>query len=866
MRNVSSEFKNTMEERNDFYYEAEITFSNGEVVTVSKEDLILSGNSVIESSDANSFPLGFAIGKRINLGIKNYDERFSEYDFYNAIIYLRLKFDLSETTEIVNLGKYTIREPEVYGNVITITATDDMYKADTDYTGNVFPITVKDALINCCDSCGLTLLDANFKNNDFVIQNKPSEITNRQFIGMCAMLAGGNALIDEYGRLKIVTYDLSAFERNGNYSGGIFDNYSDNEANIDGGGFFEWASGDAIEGGTFNYEEITQDYDGGSLLTGYYASGDRLNGGIFSPWEINPVYSGGTFSEQNNFHVFYKAKNFTIATDDVIVTGVKVIVDNKEYLFGSDGYVLEIQNQLITGSEEEAIERIGNCIVGLQFRPFTIDHVCYPLAEFGDLCYLIDNKNRVYQSVITDIDFAFRGYTVIKCVADSPLRNSSKYYSNAETKAVVSSRNEAKKEVTQYDKAVQMMTTIIASSMGMFTTYERTENGGFIAYQHNKPKLSESNIIWKQTENGFVVSNDYGETWNAGIDADGNAVVNVLSAIGINFDWARGGTITLGGVLNGNGKLIILDASGTQVGYVDNTGVNFQKGTFSGTVSAARIEGSNISGGQIVSAKNNNVNGQKIVVENSTMSFYMPGYSWYLDKELYYAGSLYPSENNNNAWEDDSLLEEQLPVIKMDTEYGYELYVSDELIFSAVLDPQVKDTDRMQLIDTCFHDFVWFKDSIYVDVDLDVGGAKSRLVKDTAFGDILLYCQESATPYFTDIGTGIINDNGECTIAIDSVFLETINSNVEYSVFLQKEGPGDLWISEKEFMYFTVKGTPGIKFSWEIKAVQNGYEAYRLEDKTLKSNVSNNDASIELDKILNQEEITYADFEGFSDY
>ena len=67
-------------------------------------------------------------------------------------------------------------------------------------------------------------------------------------------------------------------------------------------------------------------------------------------------------------------------------------------------------------------------------------------------------------------------------------------------------------------------------------------------------------------------------------------------------------------------------------------------------------------------------------------------------------------------------------------------------------------------------------------------------------------------------------------------------------------------------MYFTVKGTPGIKFSWEIKAVQNGYEAYRLEDKTLKSNVSNNDASIELDKILNQEEITYADFEGFSDY
>ena len=854
MRNVSSEFKNTMEERNDFYYEAEITFSNGEVVTVSKEDLILSGNSVIESSDANSFPLGFAIGKRINLGIKNYDERFSEYDFYNAIIYLRLKFDLSETTEIVNLGKYTIREPEVYGNVITITATDDMYKADTDYTGNVFPITVKDALINCCDSCGLTLLDANFKNNDFVIQNKPSEITNRQFIGMCAMLAGGNALIDEYGRLKIVTYDLSAFERNGNYSGGIFDNYSDNEANIDSGGFFEWASGDAIEGGTFNYEEITQDYDGGSLLTGYYASGDRLNGGIFSPWEINPVYSGGTFSEQNNFHVFYKAKNLTIATDDVIVTGVKVIVDNKEYLFGSDGYVLEIQNQLITGSEEEAIERIGNCIVGLQFRPFTIDHVCYPLAEFGDLCYLIDNKNRVYQSVITDIDFAFRGYTVIKCVADSPLRNSSKYYSNAETKAVVSSRNEAKKEVTQYDKAVQMMTTIIASSLGMFTTYERTENGGFIAYQHNKPKLSESNIIWKQTENGFVVSNDYGETWNAGIDADGNAVVNVLSAIGINFDWARGGTLTLGGVLNGNGKLVILDDAGKQVGYIDNTGIDFQKGVISGV----EISGSSI----YTSSEEGQVN-----IENATLDFFDYG----ADEEFRHAGSIYPT--TDEIWvsypQDDGsvmMVDAVASGIQVDSNYWFNISLGGYDALTCMAGSYYAGQGVTSVtVDVLYATEVQTSGEIETEA-ISVSGTKSRVVKGTEFGDILMYCQESTTPYFTDIGTGIINNNGECLISIDSILAETINANVEYCVFLQKEGQGDLWVAEKDFAYFTVQGTPGLKFSWELKAVQNGYEDYRMEDKNFSINLLENNAFKELDLALKQEEITDADFTSFSDY
>ena len=54
----------------------------------------------------------------------------------------------------------------------------------------------------------------------------------------------------------------------------------------------------------------------------------------------------------------------------------------------------------------------------------------------------------------------------------------------------------------------------------------------------------------------------------------------------ISFTYAKGGTLALGGVGNGNGKLIILDASGNQVGYIDNTGVNFEKGTFTGILSA----------------------------------------------------------------------------------------------------------------------------------------------------------------------------------------------------------------------------------------------------------------------------------------
>lgn len=65
-----------------------------------------------------------------------------------------------------------------------------------------------------------------------------------------------------------------------------------------------------------------------------------------------------------------------------------------------------------------------------------------------------------------------------------------------------------------------------------------------------------------------------------GIYQDGNQLY-------ISFTYAKGGALTLGGNGNGNGTLKILDASGAQVGYIDNTGVHFNQGEFSGTLKAA---------------------------------------------------------------------------------------------------------------------------------------------------------------------------------------------------------------------------------------------------------------------------------------
>ena len=55
----------------------------------------------------------------------------------------------------------------------------------------------------------------------------------------------------------------------------------------------------------------------------------------------------------------------------------------------------------------------------------------------------------------------------------------------------------------------------------------------------------------------------------------------------ISFSAALGGELTLGGEGNGNGKLVIRDSSGKQIGYIDNTGVHFNQGEFSGSLKAA---------------------------------------------------------------------------------------------------------------------------------------------------------------------------------------------------------------------------------------------------------------------------------------
>jgi hypothetical protein len=93
---------------------------------------------------------------------------------------------------------------------------------------------------------------------------------------------------------------------------------------------------------------------------------------------------------------------------------------------------------------------------------------------------------------------------------------------------------------------------------------------------------------------------------------------------------------------------------------------------------------------------------------------------------------------------------------------------------------------------------------------------------------------------FGDIGDGVIGKDGKVYIQLDPTFLETVTT-VQYQVFLQRYGEGDLYVKERHESYFIVNGTPGLAFGWEIKARQRDYENYRLENKKDEVNVASKD-------------------------
>lgn len=552
MLNVSAKWQRAVMLDNDINVNcfANIVTASGEKIPVSDSELWANGFEVNDSTSSNgTFTIGALIAGKLKIKLNNIYEDYDKYDFDKASVTAYVSKSFSDgTTEKLKIGEYRVSETSYDGSLITLTCLDNINNFNREYDSNLsYPTTAYEAVRDACIKCDVPFTMARFDNSDYVVNEIPSDnqkLTYGQVIAYILQLSGLWGKCGHDGELLIGWYDMSQFDSRG------------------------------YDGGTF------------STKTTPYSDGDTLNGGNFTDYSSGDTADGGTFTEARNYHNIYTQKDLNVATDDVVITGVKVTVTSKEdktkdvnALAGKEGYVVSISdNPFISADKAQTVANyIFKKIGGMRFRPLDATLLSNPLIESGDVALVTDRKQNTYGCFISNRTFTVGSGTKISCDAENASRNSADKFSN-ETKAIAQARKVAQAQLSVYDKQMQLLTQLMSQSLGLFKTEQVQEDGSIIYIMHNKADLNSSNIQWKMTANGMAVSSDYGKTWNAGIDKDGNAIFNIMSAIGINFDWAHGGTLTLGGENNTNGKQYVKDANGKILITLDNKGITLADG------------------------------------------------------------------------------------------------------------------------------------------------------------------------------------------------------------------------------------------------------------------------------------------------
>lgn len=553
MINVSDTFKQKLADGEPVWEVVDITFPDGRTKTVQNE-IMSSNNSFSDCAESSSFPIGCVVCKSMTLELDNTSDQWKNYNFYMAKVHAYLKMQTSvaslaatdklldenydpildqsggailatkaateDRVETIDKGIYTITTPEQYGEIISFTALDDMYKTNATYISHlVLPQSIETLVRDACETLGIPS-EVSMAHGNLIVSEIPENMTFRQLFGWAAMLETANARLDSRGYLRFIRWDFSNTQE-------------DYNAVVDADGNVTFKGGASIDSESFISPTGNWTIDSDGFLT--------------------LIESAADTSE--------KLKDFfespTVSSDDIVITGIKLKNKENEAMYGSAGYVLELENDLVNDVDLDTVAaQIGDSIIGAKFRNMSGELAYNPLIEFGDMAYTYDRKWNRYITPLTDVSCFVNGKTTVKTQADDPIRGMSKFQSES-TKAIVEARRLVKKEKTAREKAVKKLEETLKNSSGLYETSVAQEDGSTITYLHDKPTLAESKNVIKFTAEAIGVSNDGGKTYPYGFFLTGDLIAKILYAHGINADYID------------TGALIVRDSDGNIIFQVD---------------------------------------------------------------------------------------------------------------------------------------------------------------------------------------------------------------------------------------------------------------------------------------------------------
>lgn len=541
MINVSDTFKQKLQDGERVWQEVEITFPGGIVKTV-KDEIMGENCTFSDCAESSSFPIGCVVCKSMTLELDNTSDQWKNYNFYMAKVHAYLKMQTSvaslaatdklldenyepildqsggailatkaateDRVETIDKGIYTITTPEQYGEILSFTALDDMYKTNATYISHlVLPQSIETLVRDACETLGIPS-EVSMAHGNLIVSEIPENMTFRQLFGWAAMLETANARLDSRGYLRFIRWDFSNVQED---YGAIADADGNitfkGGANVDSDNFISPAGNWTIDNDGFL-----------TLIESATDTSEKLKDFFTSP---------------------------TVSSDDIIITGIKLKNRENESMYGSTGYVLELENDIVANSDLETVAaQIGDSIIGVKFRNMSGELAYNPLIEFGDMAYTYDRRWNRYITPLTDVSCFVNGKTTVKTQADDPIRGMSKFVSDG-TKAIVEARRLVKKERSAREKAVERLEETLKTSSGLYETSVPQEDGSIITYLHDKPTLAESKNVIKFTAEAIGVSNDGGKTYPYGFFLTGDLIAKILYAHGINADYIDTGALTV---------------------------------------------------------------------------------------------------------------------------------------------------------------------------------------------------------------------------------------------------------------------------------------------------------------------------------
>lgn len=397
-------------------------------------------------------------------------------------------------------------------------------------------------------------------------------------------------------------------------------------------------------------------------------------------------------------------------------------------------------------------------------------------------------------------------------------------FTGSTTKQMLEKVDKVASSVTPVIKdAVQSATDIITGGKGGYIVIERSNDGNpeELLIMDAPSKANAKNVL-RLNKNGLGFSKTgidgpYNNAWTI----DGKLVADFITSGTMLADRIRGGVFELGGANNTNGTIKILNANGQVIGAWNNVGIELKAGESTVLLSNDSGEGLYVSGKS------------KYVYSGETV-----------EKTLGVKIDKYGIKIADTLENLDFVINEEVDVLCIDSG-GMNIYDENGETIAHYDNQCSTETLFVTKDGAVITGYSWFEDDLDVcgeltaegDVtiigDLNVKGEKNRIVE-TSYGTVRLSAYELTTPMFGDIGSGEIGKDGKCKIHLDEVFSETVNTDLEYHVFLQSYSESPVWVSDKKPKFFVVSGEPGKSFAWEIKAKQKGYEENRLVKKEKK--------------------------------